>query len=58
MSNLDRPDDFHEENCPLLAFKKTGYGPTDGRTDGPSNGRTDGLTIRPVDGPTDGPMYC
>ena len=36
MSKLDCPDDFHEGNCPFLAFKNRLpiIRPTDGRTDG------------------------
>ena len=50
MSKLVCPNDFHEENCPFFVFeKKTGYGPTIGRTDRRTNG--------PTDGRTDGPSY-
>ena len=42
VANLDRPEDFHEENCPLLAFKKEVTDRlTNGRTDHPTDRRTD-----------------
>jgi len=39
MSNVDRPDDYNEENFPFLAFKKKQV--TNGRTDGPFDQPTD-----------------
>ena len=36
VSKLDSPNDYHEENCPILAQKRL---PTDGSTEGTSDGQ-------------------